>query len=114
MNMTQTNIRNKVYRRDQLWSNSKGRDYIKVGDEIWSINGLYCLEDGTLHRWGSHVTVIDVRWPVLIHRQYDGKLEYVGDAHDDGALRHWGYTWPEMDSGEEVWRHRLGVTPPAK
>jgi|SRR5215467_2559624 len=97
-------IKNKVYKRSQLWSNSKGRDYIKIEDEIYSINGLYCDKDGNQDRWGQFVVVIDVRWPVLTHRQYDGKLSWMGDMHDLCALEHWGYKWTEQNNGPEEYK----------
>ena len=92
-----TKIRDGVFSRDQFWSNGSGRDYIKVGDEIASINGLYCDEDGTPNRWGKFIVVIDIRWMVLQVSEYDGKLTWWGDAHDVVALDHWGYNWPRRD-----------------
>lgn len=93
-----TNIRNQIYKRDQLWSSHNGsRDYIKVGDEVFSINGLYCDEKGKQDRWGKHVIIIDIRWVVVERSSYDGKLRYRGDGHDVGALDHYGYTWDAKD-----------------
>lgn len=46
-------IRDGVFNRSQLWSGAGGRDYIEVGDEIASINGLYCDQDGMQNRWAG-------------------------------------------------------------
>lgn len=55
-----TSIRGGVFKRNQLWTGRNGsRDYIKVGDEIYSINGLYSDHDGVQNRWVRFVEVID-------------------------------------------------------
>lgn len=83
------NIMDGIYGRDRLWSNNNGRDYIKIGDEVFSINGLYCDQHGKPERWGKHVKIMDIRW-VVVSRDHDGTLRYRGDARDRAALEHWG------------------------
>ena len=113
------NIRDGIYDCNQLWSNSNGCDYIRIGDEIYSINGLYVDKDGQPDRWGRHVKIMDIRWVVLAVNSYTRKLTYQGDQRDVAALDHWGYDWPGKDKTGEFDRMPLGedrerVTPPAK
>jgi hypothetical protein len=95
-----TNIRNQVFQKSQLWSGKGGRDYIKVGDEIFSINGLYCDQKGNPDRWGGFVTIVDIRWVVVGVSSHDGALCYEGDGNDIQALDHWGYEWVGKDKPE--------------
>jgi nucleoside-specific outer membrane channel protein Tsx len=92
-----TNIKNQVFNRSQLWAGKGGRDYIKVGTEIFSINGLYCDKDGNQDRWGAYVTIMDIRWVVVGISSHDGALCYEGDGNDIQALDHWGYQWATKD-----------------
>jgi hypothetical protein len=103
------NIRDGIYNRSQLWSNDKGRDYIRIGDEIYSINGLYVDEKGNPDRWGRHVKIVDIRWVVLAVNSHTRKLTYQGDQRDVAALDHWDYDWPgRRNSGDEIDRMPRG------
>lgn len=104
------NIREQVFDRSNLHSPGNGRDYIKAGEEIYSINGLYCDRDGNVDRYGLHVKIIDIRWTVVIWRDcYAGlnpdhsykterRLIFTGDSRDEEILAHYGYR-VERDAG---------------
>lgn len=97
-------IRERVFDKSTLYSPGNGRDYLKTPEgEIYSINGLYCDQDGTVNRYGRYVKIIDIRWTVVIwqncavglNEDYSYKTErrliFNGDQRDEEILAHYGY-----------------------
>src|SRR5215470_17598909 len=80
----------KVPRRN-IWSPGNGRDYARVGNEVYSINGVDQRDGST--------EIMDVRWSVVVEgRAQDGSdrkvLVFRGDRTDREALAHYGFTEP--------------------
>jgi hypothetical protein len=99
-----TNIRERIFDKSALYSPGNGRDYLKTPEgEIFSINGLYCAEDGTIDRYGRYVKIIDIRWDVVVLQDCavgrnadftaitERRLIFRGDARDEEILAHYGY-----------------------
>lgn len=115
-----TDIRERVFDRSALYSPGNGRDYIKTPEgEIYSINGLYCDQDGNVARYGRYVKIIDIRWTVVVWQDcYTGlnpdfsykterRLIFSGDNTDEGILAHYGY---RMERDAEGYKNILEVT----
>jgi nucleoside-specific outer membrane channel protein Tsx len=105
-----TNIKEQIFLKSALYSTPNGRDYLKTPEgEIFSINGLYCDQDGNQDRWGSYVKIMDVRWTVVVWRdcavglnpdysyKTERRLQFSGDNKDEEILAHYGYRM-ERDS----------------
>jgi hypothetical protein len=99
-----TDIKERVFDKSALFSPGNGRDYLKTPEgEIFSINGLYCDQDGTINRYGRYVKIIDIRWTVVVWRDcYIGlnpdfsdkterRLIFNGENRDEEILARYGY-----------------------
>lgn len=58
----------KVVPYDNIWQN-RGRDYVKVGKEVYSINGMRMNAKGGYDSGGHFMKVMDVRWPVVVYQR---------------------------------------------